>query len=144
MTVLKSILGVVMSKYMFGFLASVAMLSSSLSASELAVQGSSSTGGDAGTIRGRIGGEVRFSVTGAFNDVATVTFQGGSFPLTVRQLWNLPANHASLQLVDRVQLPDGTSRVLLRVRNGDARFNGGSVSLRRGGTLIDSDPIVLR
>jgi hypothetical protein len=132
-----------MSKYTFAFFTCVALLSSSLSASELAVQGSTSTGGDAGTIRGRVGGEVRFSVTGAFNDVATVRFQGGSFPLTVRELWNLPANHPTIQRVDRVQLPDGTSRVLLRVRNGDPRFNGGSVTLRRGNAVIDSDPIVL-
>lgn len=137
------VLGVIMFKRGLGFLAGLALLSSGLIASELAVQGSSTTGGDAGTIRGRIGGEVRFSVTGAFNDSATVTFQGGSFRLTVRELWNLPANHPTIQLVDRVQLPDGQSRVLLRVRNGDRRFNGGSVALRRGTVLLDSDPIVL-
>jgi hypothetical protein len=138
-----NVLGVIMFKRGLGFLAGLALLSSGLIASELAVQGSSTTGGDAGTIRGRIGGEVRFSVTGAFNDSATVSFQGGSFRLTVRELWNLPANHPTIQLVDRVQLPDGQSRVLLRVRNGDRRFNGGSVALRRGTVLLDSDPIVL-
>jgi len=120
------------------------LLSASATASELAVQGGTTTGGDATTIRGTIGGDVRFSVTGSFNDAATVAFQGGSFTLTIRELWNLPANHATLQRVDRVQLPDGQSRVLLRVRNGDRRFNGGSVTLRRGSAILDSDPIVLR
>jgi hypothetical protein len=43
-----------------------------------------------------------------------------------------------------VQLPDGQTRVFLSVNNAQAIFHGGAVTLRRGTTVIDSDPIQLR
>lgn len=119
-------------------------------AGELNVQGSSATGGDSLVIRGKVNGPVSFSVTGAFNDVATVTLgPGGGYQalpsLTVRQLATLPANQlAPLVRTGVTQLPDGQTRVLLSVNNAQAGFNGGAVTLRRGSAIIDSDPIQLR
>ena len=122
----------------------------SATAGELNVQGSTATGGDATVIRGHVGGRVDFSVTGAFNDSATVTLgPGGGFKaiatLTIRQLATGDARTLGpLVRRDVVQLPDGQTRVFLSVNNAQAIFHGGAVTLRRGTTVIDSDPIQLR
>ena len=119
-------------------------------AGELNVQGSSATGGDALVIRGRIGGAVNFSVTGAFNDVATVFPRPGSGlqaprPLTIRDLANgTAAQLGPLVRISATQLPDGQTRVLLSIPTAIQQFNGGKVELRRNGALIDGDPIQLR
>jgi hypothetical protein len=133
---------------MFRTFVGVVFLTGSAFGSDLNVQGSSSTGGDASTIRGTIGGEVRFSVTGAVNDVATLRFGRPGFDpksLTIDKLYNgLPHEIAPLERVNRVRLPDGQSRVFLRIANAFPAVNGGSVSLTRAGVPIDSDDIVLR
>ena len=115
-------------------------------AGELNVQGGSSTGGDASTIVGRSGQLLRFSVTGSFNDVASVSSRTGTFAsLSVRDLATRPA--ASLSPLIRYsveKLPVGQTRVLLGVANASPFFNGGNVTLRRGSSVIDSDPIIIR
>lgn len=123
-------------------------------ASDLNIQGSSATGGDASVIRGTINGPVNFSVTGAFNDTVTVTIRPGATlppqipqprPLTVREL--ATGSAASIRPLTRIsvtQLPDGQTRVLLSIPNALEQFNGGNVALRRGTSPIDDDPIVLR
>jgi hypothetical protein len=131
-----------------GFVAQAA--GQSATAGELNVQGSSATGGDSTVIRGRIGGRVDFSITGLFNDSATVTLgPGGGFQaigtLTIRELATGPGGLLG-PLVRRevVKLPDGQTRVFLSVNNAQAAFHGGAVTLRRGSTVVDSDPIQLR
>ena len=111
---------------------------------EIAVQGSTAAGGGATLIVGRLNGEVRFSVTGRFNDMAGVKLANGVmlFESSIRDLWN--GNAGPLQIISREQLPDGTSRVILAVGNGLPIFNGGSVRLRSGNRLLDEDRIVLR
>lgn len=123
-------------------------------ASDLAVQGSSATGGDASVIRGRIGGLVNFSVTGAFNDTVTVSIRPGAVlptgvpspkPLTVRELATGSASAIfPLTRISQTQLPDGQTRVLLSISNALEQFNGGRVALRRGSSPIDDDNIELR
>jgi hypothetical protein len=121
----------------------------SATAGELNVQGSSATGGDSTVIRGRVYGRVDFSVTGAFNDSATVTLgPGGGFQaigtLTIRQLATGGAGTLGpLVRRDAIQLPDGQTRVFLSVNNAQPAFSGGAVTLRRGTSVIDSDPIQL-
>lgn len=122
-------------------------------ASDLNVQGSAATGGDASVIRGTIGGAVNFSVTGAFNDTVTVSLRPGATlpngvptpqPLTVRQL--ATGSATSIRPLTRIsvtQLPDGQTRVLLSISNAFEQFNGGKVTLSRGTTPIDDDPIQL-
>jgi hypothetical protein len=113
---------------------------------ELNVQGGSSTGGNSQVIVGRLNGACRFSVTGAFNDTVTVTFGplggSGGFTRTIRDLaqGRVPA----LQTYGVEQLPDGQTRILLGVDRATAIFNGGTVTLRRGTAVIDSDPIIIR
>jgi hypothetical protein len=114
--------------------------------SELNVQGGSSTGGNSQVIVGRLNGSCRFSVTGAFNDTVTVTFGplggSGGFTRTIRDLaqGRVPA----LQTYSVEQLPDGQTRILLGVDRATGIFNGGSITLRRGTAVIDSDPIIIR
>jgi hypothetical protein len=123
-------------------------------ASDLNVQGSAATGGDASVIRGTIGGPVNFSVTGAFNDTVTVSLRPGATlppgvptpqPLTVRELATGSASAIRpLTRISVTQLPDGQTRVLLSIPSALQQFNGGKVALRRGTRPIDDDPIVLR
>ena len=123
-------------------------------ASELNVQGSAATGGDASVIRGTIGGPVNFSVTGAFNDVVTVSLRPGAVlppgvpaprAITVRELATGSATAIRpLTRISVTQLPDGQTRVLLSIPNALEQFNGGKVTLRRGPSPIDDDPILLR
>jgi|GEM_PF-925081 len=140
-----------------GALAFVGVLTqgiSSASASDLNVQGSSATGGNASVIRGTIGGPVNFSVTGAINDRARVinrpgtTLPGGIVPatLTIEQLaYGTPSSILPLERVSPpTRLADGQTRVLLRIPRALEQFNGGVVELRRNGALIDDDRIELR
>lgn len=138
----------------FALVALISQVTASASASDLNVQGSSATGGNASVIRGTIGGPVNFSITGAFGDTATVFNRPGSIlppyivlkPLTVKQLATGSSNEISpLERIGTpTQLPDGQTRVLLRIRNSIEQFNGGKVELKRGSALIDSDQIELR
>lgn len=113
-------------------------------ADELSVQGSTAAGGSATVIVGRVYGEVRFSITGKFNDVAGVTLGNGvlAFESTVRDIWN--GNGGPMRIISREQLPDGRSRVIMIIPSAQPIFNGGSVRLRSGNVLLDSDPIILR
>jgi hypothetical protein len=123
-------------------------------ASDLNVQGSSATGGNASVIRGTIGGAVNFSVTGAVNDEATVINRSGTTlpsgrqpePLTIEKLaYGAPDTILPLERVSPpIRLPDGQTRVLLRIPRALEIFNGGLVELRRRGALIDHDRIELR
>ena len=114
--------------------------------SELNVQGGSSTGGNSQVIVGRLNGTCRFSVTGAFNDTVTVKFGplGGNsgFTSTIKDL--AQRRVTALQTFSVEQLPDGQTRILLGVNRATGIFNGGSVTLRRGTAVIDSDPIIIR
>jgi hypothetical protein len=127
-------------------MATLLTVTSYVAAGELNVQGGSSTGGNGSTIVGRSGQLMRFSVTGAFNDVATVSTPAGQFArLSVRDLATLPASQiAPLIRYSAEKLHDGQTRVLLGVPNASPVFNGGNVTLRRGTAVIDSDPIVVR
>lgn len=128
----------------------VALLASPLMAGELNVQGGSSTGGDQYTIRGTLGGLCRFSVTGAFNDVASAQLgpSGGNAVIanrTIRDLATLsPAQLWPLVRYSSEKLADGQTRVLLGVQNAQPAFHGGNVTLRRGNVVIDQDPVILR
>ncbi len=114
--------------------------------SELNVQGGSSTGGNSQVIVGRLNGACRFSVTGAFNDTVTVKFGplggNGGFTSTIRDL--AQRRVTALQTFSVEQLPDGQTRILLGVDRATGIFNGGTVTLRRGTAVIDSDPIIIR
>jgi hypothetical protein len=113
---------------------------------ELNVQGGSSTGGNSQVIVGRLNGTCRFSVTGAFNDTVTVKFGplggNGGFTSTIKDL--AQRRVTALQTFSVEQLPDGQTRILLGVNRATGIFNGGSVTLRRGTAVIDSDPIIIR
>ncbi len=118
-------------------------------AGELNVQGGSSTGGNASTICGTVGGLCRFSVTGAFNDEATAILgpSGGYATIAVKSIRDL-SNLSDAQLwplkrYSSEKLPDGQTRVLLGVQSASAAFNGGKVILKRGSALIDEDPVVI-
>ena len=117
---------------------------------ELNVQGGSSTGGGQTTIVGSAFGLCRFSVTGAFNDVASAQLgpTGGYTVIaswSIRELATLPAwQLAPLVRYSVEQLPDGQTRVLLGVQSAHPSFNGGNVSLYRGSALIDADPVIIR
>jgi hypothetical protein len=115
---------------------------------ELSVQGSSSTGGDATTIRGRLNGAVDFSVTGRFADVASVRTSNGTTiaQVTIRDLWN-NNGVGPVTVRSKVQLADGRSRLFLSIAKSQAPFNGGQVRLVSGANssiLLDTDPIILR
>jgi len=122
--------------------------------SDLNIQGSAATGGNASVIRGTIGGAVNFSVTGAFNDVVTVRIRPGATlppfvptpqPRTIRDLATGSATAIRpLTRISATQLPDGQTRILLSLPNALEQFNGGKVELRRGTSPIDDDPIELR
>jgi hypothetical protein len=132
----------------------VVQIAGTAKASDLNVQGSAATGGDASVIRGTIGGPVNFSVTGAFNDVVTVSLRPGAVlppgvpaprAITVRELATGSATAIRpLTRISVTQLPDGQTRVLLSIPNALEQFNGGKVTLRRGPSPIDDDPILLR
>ncbi len=126
-----------------------AILAAPAIAGELNVQGGSSTGGNASTICGTVGGLCRFSVTGAYNDEATAKLgpTGGNATIAVKSIRDL-ANLSDAQLwplkrYSAEQLPDGQTRVLLGVLNASAAFNGGKVILKRGSALIDEDPVII-
>jgi hypothetical protein len=128
----------------------VGVLPGWVSAGELNVQGGSSTGGNQSTIVGSAYGLCRFSVTGAFNDVASAQLgpTGGNVVIANRSIRDL-ATLSAAQLVPLVRysiekLPDGQTRVLLGVQNAAPSFNGGNVTLRRGSAVIDSDPVIIR
>lgn len=128
----------------------VSVLPSYVSAGELNVQGGSSTGGNQSTIVGSAYGLCRFSVTGAFNDVASAQLgpTGRNAVIANRSIRDLSTLSAS-QLAPLVRfstekLPDGQTRVLLGVQNATPSFNGGNVTLRRGSAVIDSDPVIIR
>lgn len=127
------------------FSLTVVVASASAFAGELNVQGGSSTGGNASTIVGRNGQLLRFSVTGAFNDVASVNSRFGPFAsLSIRDLATRPQSSLGpLHRYSVEKLRDGQTRVLLGVLNASPVFNGGNVTLRRGNAVIDSDPIVI-
>jgi hypothetical protein len=111
---------------------------------EIAVQGSTDAGGGATQIVGRVNGDVRFSVTGNFNDIVGVKDCTGKllFERSVRDLWN--GNVGPLQMISRQQLPDGNSRIIMVVKKASPIFNGGAVRLRSGNRLLDEDPIILK
>ena len=123
-----------------------AMASDSASAGELNVQGGTSTGGNASVIMGSARTGMKFSVTGAFNDAAVVRdcFGREFAHLTIRDLATLPASRLHPLIRYDVLTINGETRVMLGVANPLPIFNGGSVTLRRGGAMIDSDPIVVR
>jgi hypothetical protein len=123
-----------------------AMAPDSASAGELNVQGGTSTGGNASVIVGSARTGMRFSVTGAFNDAAVVRdcFGREIAHLTIRDLATLPASRLHPLIRYDVLTINGETRVMLGVANPQPIFNGGSVTLRRGGVVIDSDPIVVR
>jgi len=138
-------------KYMLFSIAAlfVSVITSATQASELNVQGGTTTGGDQSLIRGRVGGLCRFSVTGAFNDIARAQLgsSGGNTVVSarsIRELATMPAAHL-LPLVrySVEQLPNGQTRVLLGVQNAQTGFNGGRVTVSRGSTVIDSDPVII-
>ena len=132
------------------FIVVIASLAAPAIADELNVQGGSSTGGDASTIRGTVGGLCRFSVTGAFNDEATAKLgpTGGNAVVAVKSIRDLATlSDAQLWPLKRFsseRLADGQTRVLLGVLNASSAFNGGSVTLKRGSAVIDVDPVVIR
>jgi hypothetical protein len=119
--------------------------SASASAGELNVQGGTSTGGNAHVISGSVRTGARFSTTGAFNDTVVVRdcFGREFAHLTIRELATLPASRLHPLIRYHVLTINGETRVMLGVANPQPIFNGGSVTLRRGGVVIDSDPIVI-
>ena len=124
-------------------------IGSTVEAGELNVQGRSWLGGSSTLIVGEVNGIVRWSVTGSFNDVASVSLgpTGGHRSigtLQIRDLATLPARDlAPLVRYSQEKLPDGQTRVIVGVTNAQPEFNGGAVTLRRGSALIDSDQIRL-
>jgi hypothetical protein len=130
-------------------LVAFAVLAVPAMAGELNVQGGSSTGGNASTICGTVGGLCRFSVTGAFNDVATAQLgpTGGNAVIAARSIRELAtwsdAQLWPLKRYSQEKLGDGQTRVLLGVAHADAAFNGGKVILRRGSAVIDEDPVII-
>ena len=138
-----------LTRFAMSLFLAVAAMASFVSAGELNVQGGSSTGGNQSTIVGSANGLCRFSVTGAFNDVASAQLgpSGGSQVIatrSIRDLATLPASQiAPLVRFSSEKLPDGQTRVFLGVQSATTAFNGGNVTLRRGSAVIDSDPVVI-
>jgi hypothetical protein len=88
---------------------------------------------------------MRFSVTAAFNDVAFVRDCYGNVVacLSIRDLATLPAHRiAPLIRYDVLQI-NGETRVMLGIAKPSPIFNGGSVTVTRGNSVIDTDPIVV-
>ena len=93
-------------------------IGSTVEAGELNVQGGSSTGGSSTLIVGKVNGLVRWSVTGAFNDEASVSLgptaghQIVARPPQIRDLATLPAERlAPLVRYSVEKLPDHQTRV---------------------------------
>lgn len=116
-------------------------------ANETHVQGIPDTSGNSVVIGGK-NGVVSFAVTGLESDVLSVTpaTPGRSRvipPATIQQLVTAaPSRIAPLTRISATRLPDGQVRVLLSFRP-TPDYNGGAVTLRRGNTVLDSDPIQL-
>ena len=122
----------------------------SASASELNVQGSSATGGDAGTIRGRINGNMAFSVTGRFNDLVTIFDPWNNLVFYSDIGFLATADNATLAYYGfsrprpAVKLQDNQTRCWLNVSNTPGWLNGGDVGVWNGSSWIDYDLIELR
>ncbi|MEY2725717.1 MAG: hypothetical protein RLZZ458_1584 [Planctomycetota bacterium] len=112
-------------------------------AHELQLQGSSSVGGSATELRGRINGDLPFSVTGRFNDWVVV-FDNVGFPVFVEDIRNLATGpYNRTRPVER--LSSGETRVFLKAVGVPAELNGGRIELWSGSNAVtvDRDPIVL-
>jgi hypothetical protein len=84
-----------------------------------------------------------FSLTARFNDEVTVSAGGRTFTKQIRDFWNNQA--PELETIDKVQLPDGRSRVFIRINSPQKSFDGGFVMIKTPtGLLIDKDPIVVK
>ena len=114
-------------------------------AGELNVQGGTSTGGSATFICGSTRTGMRFSVTGAYNDTAFVRDRYGNTVacLSIRDLANLPAHRIAPLIRYDVLTINGETRVMLGIAKPSPIFNGGSVTVTRGHTVIDTDPVVV-
>jgi hypothetical protein len=116
-------------------------------ANESHVQGIPAMSGNSVVIGDR-NGVVSFAVTGLESDVLSVTPATPGLsrmipPATIRQLATAaPSRIAPLVRISATRLPDGQVRVLLSFRP-TPDYNGGAVTLRRGNTMLDSDPIQL-
>jgi hypothetical protein len=116
-------------------------------ANELAVQGGSSTGGDAHCVVGSYDGLTRLSVTGAWNDRMRIFDCWGQVVIdcSIGELSTLPQNWLwPVQRVSSQKLSDGQTRVMLSMPCTPWWLNYGAVQLRRGSSQIDIDPIYLR
>jgi hypothetical protein len=116
-----------------------------LKASELAIQGGSSTGGSSTMVVGQAGGLTLLSATGAWQDrVRVVTSFGVDLDCSIGELSTLP-NWVlwPLERTSSTKLRDGQTRVMLRSPCTPWHWAGGAVELRRGRATIDSDPIYL-
>jgi hypothetical protein len=124
----------------------VALGGSDATASELAVQGGTSTGGGQSWISGQAGGLTAMSVTGAWNDrLVIISGLGGrEIDCSIGELSTLP-DWMIWPLVrnSSTKLRDGQTRVMLSVPCTPWYWNHGSARLRRGNAVIDSDPIYL-
>ena len=134
----------VFSALLAGVIVTVAM--SGAKASELAVQGGSSTGGGQTWISGLSGGNTAMSVTGSWNDRLVITncWGGTKLNCSIGELSTLP-DWALWPLVrgSSTKLRDGQTRVILSVPCTPWYWNQGWARLRRGSAVIDSDPIYL-
>jgi hypothetical protein len=84
-----------------------------------------------------------FVITGRFNDLVTVSAGGMRFTKDVRAFWNNQV--APLETIEKTQLADGRSRVLVKINSPQTSFNGGVVRIASPtGVLLDEDPIVVK
>ncbi len=112
-------------------------------AHELLLQGSTAAGGSTTEIRGRVNGDLPFSVTGRFNDVLVVYDNTGwpVFVEDVRGLATKPYNRTR----PAEKLASGETRVFLRAVDASVLLDGGWMEIWRSGssTPLDQDRIVL-
>jgi hypothetical protein len=83
-----------------------------------------------------------FVLTGRFNDKVTVTADR-TFTKTIHDFWNNGV--FPLETIEKTQLADGQSRILVKLNSPQLSFNGGSVRIVTStGILLDEDPIVVK
>jgi len=141
---MKSVSKFLLLPLVLGFLLCVASASHAV-ISETNVQGSSRTGGDRHTIRGRNGRAADFTVMGAFNDVVIFRLRNGHVVgrFTLRDLATKRRLPGNLKRLHVVKYRDGQTRVYLR-SSASIQASGGTVEIRRGRVIIDQDRIRIR
>lgn len=112
---------------------------------ELQIQGASAAGGDAATVRGRLGADIQFSATGRARSFVAFFDEWGYF-LDGYELQFLANDRSVFRTRPTVRLPDGQTRCWPQLdRSFGPIINGGFIVIfAENGTLMDIDQVILR